>query len=573
MKKRILSMVLCLSLLVATFATTMVVSAADDIREDGYCAEIKDYREEGNFTAPTKEGKVFAGWYTDGTFETAIAPSVTEGEAWAKFVNPTVFTIKNQFNEGAHKTSETVDLRIITTIDSEWYAGIEFTFTCEDFGTKTFPIDTVYTSLVNYESASAAFCSDSAFFAVEKITGIPAEVYTKKMSITPIFTTYDGTEFVGTTRGTEEEPLVLKDKLPLGTTTFDVHHGWMSGSNWTNPIYINASIKNDIGHNVTCYPAWENGGIYVDGVKTSLTIVKHNDYGYYIPLTSLYDEMTVTIQGTFTYDGQKVIVAPVTFKFDVEDTTDTAEGTWQVVSREALTEESIGFAAFDRPHSTDSKTIWFTTNAEDALGFDSVVSYRTAFVEGGIYVEREMASADFVKYGSTHYYISLSADAEIGTRVTLQGVLQSGDKQVKFQSTTFEYKGNNVWEMVSNEPIIPISVAVTVKPIWIDNGFSSATALFFSNNAVDGLDNTAGVTTYYPSNWEVGGIYVGGEKVSANLVKRGSVEHYIDLGSAGVSATEGTSVKIEGIITDGTRAVKYQSTTFVYTNGAWTLAS
>lgn len=107
---------------------------------------------------------------------------------------------------------------LLFQIDSEWFAGIEFAFTCQDFGTVTLPIDTVYTSLVNYESASTAFCSESKYFAVEKITGIPAEVFAKELSITPKFTTYDGTVFEGTTRGTEEEPLMLSANLALKQT-------------------------------------------------------------------------------------------------------------------------------------------------------------------------------------------------------------------------------------------------------------------------------------------------------------------------------------------------------------------
>ena len=565
MKKRILSMVLCLSLFVATFATTMVVSAADDIREDGYCAEIKDYREEGNLTAPTKEGKVFAGWYTDGTFKTAIDPSVTEGEAWAKFVDPTVFTIQNQFNTGAHKTSATVDLRIITTIDSEWYAGIEFTFTCEDFGSKTFPIDTVYTSLVNYDSAKEQFCNDSEYFAVEKITGIPAEAYTKKMSITPIFTTYDGTVITGTTRGTEAEPLVLKDKLPLGTTTFDVNHAWMQGLGWTNPIYINASILNEIGHGVTCYPSWEQGGIYVDNVKTNATIVKHNDYGYYIPLDSLYDEMTVTIQGTFTYDGCKVIVAPVTFKFDVEDTADTAEGSWTVVSREALEIETVKLTV--NAASCDDKAIFFTTNAPDAIGYSGVLDTFT-YEEGGIYVDYvKQPGAYLVKYGHTNYYIGLHnvGAAKVGTCVTIQGIVKANGQKVRFQATTFKYKGNNVWEIISNKYVEEMAVR---KPAGL-MGQTEQSTIWFYNNNIDELEYSATGTLY--RTWEEGGIYLNNELVQVDMVHFSNQEYYVAFGWANIEIKENDRVMIRGVLSDGTNKVRFhQEKAFVFVNGAWT---
>ena len=445
MKKRILSIVLCLSLFMATFATTMVVSAADVNAETGYCADISEYRQD-EYTAPTREGKVFAGWFEDAKFETAIAPSKVSGEAYAKFVDPTVFTIQNQFNSEAHKASATVDLRIITTIDSEWYAGIEFTFTCEDFGSKTFPIDTVYTSLVNYDSAKTQFCNDSKYFAVEKITGIPKAVYTKKMSITPIFTTYDGTVVTGTTRGTDAEPLTMSAKLPKFTLELN------TGDNRDELIMLRTKQTSNIPVGTTFKPDWSDGGFYVNGEKKDIAFVKYSETGYYIMVTNRswgakYDYLTeavkISMQGSFVYDGVTIEVEPVTFEF--------ATGTnWKVVYNKEINPVTI---TGPTNGSSLGTSLLFKVDGDIAPG---IANPHYGWKYGGVYYKAPNSESytklevPMYSSGATWvlYFPMINFTIEVGAEFVLNGTFEFNGQVYTFAPENYTFV---VSDAVDNE--------------------------------------------------------------------------------------------------------------------------
>ena len=579
MKKRILSIVLCLSMFVATFATTMVVSAAEVNAETGYCADISDYRAEGNFTAPTKEGKVFAGWYEDADFTTAIAPSVKSGVAYAKFVDPTVFSVKNQFNEGAHKKSATVDLRIITTIDSEWFADIEFTFTAQDFGTVTLPIDTVYTSLVNYESASEAFCSDSAYFAVEKITGIPAEVFAKELSITPKFTTYDGTVFEGTTRGTEEEPLTLSANLALKQTIVsairdDSDKSWIV-LNWQEDVDM---IANPAvwGYEADGWSWAENSGVYYNGQKTWAKLTK-NGCHYMLLQTdmglNIIDGDTISVQGICMLNGEAVIdFAPITAQYNGET------GKWEVISRETVvapTEATLSWNA----SRTDKNTLFFNSNL--AVEHPAV---QTGW--NNVYVDDKAVSLNIVRYGATNYYFELYSNVitiNVGSKLVVQGPITVGSSTLTVKPVTFQCVAQDengwTWEIVSRKEYEYIP---TVTLSFTGGDRCDNKALFFTISPSDALYYT-GVFTYW-TDWAE--IYRNGERLSgARMYKFAANQYYISFTDSGLGEQEvGTTITIQGMLTDehvlpagsekGVSKVKFSPTTFTLREGGvWEITS
>ena len=100
MKKRLLSFVLCLAMLVPAVFSGMPTAAADGLDENDYCADISEYRggEQETWSYPTKDGYVFAGWYQDAERTNPVSESTVSGGAYARFVVADVLSVKYQLN-------------------------------------------------------------------------------------------------------------------------------------------------------------------------------------------------------------------------------------------------------------------------------------------------------------------------------------------------------------------------------------------------------------------------------------------------------------------------------------------
>ena len=571
MKKRILSIVLCLSLFVATFATTMVVSAAGDIDEaTGYCAEIKEYREKDNFTAPTKENKVFAGWYEDAEFKTAIAPSKLSGEAYAKFVDPTVFTIKNQFNTAANTMSETADLRIITTLDSEWYADIEFVLTVEGLGKAKLSINTIYTSLVNYESAADAFCADSKFFAVEKVTGIPAEYFDNEIAIAAKYTTYDGTVFDGTTR----EDVVFTEKLPVAEITVDAQNGL--GFTTTGTDSFATGVMTPI-----------EGGIYVNGtLSETATLEKTAANTYVINGVSKAADTIVKVEGKY---GTATHFADIFVAYAYEG------GSWD---RWAMAKTKfVGLKPFAEVFGEETyqhgKYLACSIAAENVKGANTWYSFMGLYsIAGGVYTETagvKTKAGIEIGLDSTTYGANLHIDSRSvalpnavveGTILTFTGVignagLLANETPILVEGVSFVFK-NGQWNTY-----VPAryDVEYTLTPFAITNmGTAADKTLVASITASNGtvIKDSNG---YYPVE---GGIYVNDSKVPMDNYVTVSGGHlyiwsanpafgFIQTGKE-IAIEEGTRIIINGVYGNPDEQDAYfkiSNAEFMFLDGKW----
>ena len=174
--------------------------------------EVSDISEYRNATAslnivPDAEpGYEFAGWYDESG--NPIAASTTSGTAYAKYVDADVMTVRAQIKANTTKDSETTDIRFFTTVDSVKYDEVGFVITPEGGTESQKPVTTVYERL--YKATQGSVEEDttisptdvspqSKYFTVYSYWGIANKNFDKTFTVTPYWTTIDGTTVYGDT--------------------------------------------------------------------------------------------------------------------------------------------------------------------------------------------------------------------------------------------------------------------------------------------------------------------------------------------------------------------------------------
>lgn len=167
--------------------------------------DISEYK--ANSKYPTKEGGVFAGWYTSGTEftpETAVEKNVTEGEYFALFVDKNVLRAAWQVNLGKYRTDKKTDLRLVTTVDSLSYRNVGFQVKYGGQLLKTnSENNVVYNRLAGWDGSvrieylPTDFSPESKYFMAYRINNIPEDCFNTEFEVTPYWTTMDGTKVTG----------------------------------------------------------------------------------------------------------------------------------------------------------------------------------------------------------------------------------------------------------------------------------------------------------------------------------------------------------------------------------------
>lgn len=164
--------------------------------------DITEYRGE-TYTAPVKDGFVFAGWFIDARCTTALGADVKDGAAYAKFVDADALTVNFQVTAGTTAESETTNLRLLTTVESTNLACVGFIIT---YGEKTLDAKlstTVYKSVKGSTEADTFtygpqyFSGVSEYFATYSITDVPTVAFDQTFTVVPTWTTLDGTVVEG----------------------------------------------------------------------------------------------------------------------------------------------------------------------------------------------------------------------------------------------------------------------------------------------------------------------------------------------------------------------------------------
>ena len=172
---------------------------------------VKSYSNVTAGTAPTTdlpEGYVFAGWFTDEECKTALAAGSTADNAYAKFVDAEVLSVKAQLavNEGDTVAS----IRFVTTVESLDLQKVGFEISD---GSKTADINKTSGTSV-YETLKAVdnnglgtttltykpneeFSPVSAYFKAFTITNIKEARFDTKFTAKAFWVTLDGTTVYG----------------------------------------------------------------------------------------------------------------------------------------------------------------------------------------------------------------------------------------------------------------------------------------------------------------------------------------------------------------------------------------
>ena len=191
------------------WSTTMTSNKKLDVPNVDNWYDVSEYRSGETYTYPTKDGYVFAGWYTDKAYTTPLAVDVKTGTAYAKFVDKDVLSVKFQLATGATAQDATTTMRLVTSVDSGNYQYIGFKIAFTQEGTpveKSYTTKKVYTSILGYDGETQItyypneFSEASQYIMAMAITGVPQAVYEIPLTITPVWLTLDGTIVDGTAR-------------------------------------------------------------------------------------------------------------------------------------------------------------------------------------------------------------------------------------------------------------------------------------------------------------------------------------------------------------------------------------
>lgn len=174
--------------------------------------DISEYRNESGNTAPAdKDGYIFAGWYTDEACTKAVDENTTDGSAYAKYIDENVLTVKFQIPTTTNSASESTTLRLVTSIDSLDYQNVSFEVSYTDSSSTkkshTWTTKNAYTALTGYNGMTELtytpdeqFSKASEYFVALNINKVPKEAFGYAFTVTPKWTTLDGTVVKGSTR-------------------------------------------------------------------------------------------------------------------------------------------------------------------------------------------------------------------------------------------------------------------------------------------------------------------------------------------------------------------------------------
>lgn len=174
--------------------------------------DISEYRNESGNTAPAdKDGYIFAGWYTDETCTEAVDENTITGSAYAKYIDEDVLTVKFQIPTATNSASESTTLRLVTSIDSLDYQNVSFEVSYTDSSSTkkshTWTTKNAYTALTGYNGMTELsyapdeqFSKASEYFVALNINNIPNDAFNYAFTVTPKWTTPDGTVVEGATR-------------------------------------------------------------------------------------------------------------------------------------------------------------------------------------------------------------------------------------------------------------------------------------------------------------------------------------------------------------------------------------
>lgn len=175
---------------------------------------ITSFRQDGNYTYPTKSGYVFGGWYNDAEGKDPMTEEEANNAttAYVKWVPDYVLSVKAQVNKAALDdnitTTSKAAIRLLTSVDSRDYKSVGFDVVRGDYPSYTYHLDSknVYTRVrvvgetegtYTEHTPEDVFGSDSHFFEAVTFKNVPETAVNTELSVTPYWVTPDGTRVNG----------------------------------------------------------------------------------------------------------------------------------------------------------------------------------------------------------------------------------------------------------------------------------------------------------------------------------------------------------------------------------------
>lgn len=258
LKKRILSVIICITMVFAMIVQSGVTYAADTT--NNYYSNAKTMWEKGEY--PTSEDKVFAGWYKNAGLTGAVRDASgfdANGGAYAKFVDEKVLSVQCQIKktqaDGVTVTTGSVAkddtytmLRLVTTVNNLAYEAVGFDVEVNGKVQKL-STDTVYQTIYGYVNESGVaykpnstdgagnyyFSSESNYFMSYTFNKLPNSFFGVPIVVTPKWTTLDGTVVEGMARS-----VVIYNGL--GSSQFEGISSY--GTLWSAPSTMKVAQNN-----------------------------------------------------------------------------------------------------------------------------------------------------------------------------------------------------------------------------------------------------------------------------------------------------------------------------------------
>lgn len=176
---------------------------SENAYEPSVAMDIEAYRRAEGYTAPQKEGYVFAGWYLDSELTQPLPKDQTTGFAYPKFLQAETLSVKFQTTFGTTAESASTDLRLLTSVADLELRNVSFRVSI-GAATQTISSQTVYKQVKSggtlISGASEIFSEDSAYFVTYVLLGVPQGIFETEWTVMPCWETLDGTVVEGISR-------------------------------------------------------------------------------------------------------------------------------------------------------------------------------------------------------------------------------------------------------------------------------------------------------------------------------------------------------------------------------------
>jgi len=235
--------------------------------------DLKEFRQQGSVKAPTySDGKIewiFAGWYKDEECTTAYTNvNANTTSAYAKFVPADVLSVRLQLTEGTTSTTDTTNMRLVSSVDSLNYKNVGFKIYFKGAKNPVIVKTTkVYERIiastesgVDYNYSPKVMDVDSEYFVTATLLNIAKKNFgyddsTTNFYIKPYWETLDGTVVYGINRyvkvkdGIEANNINIPVKMDahptnptvtVGGTTYDTSVAYYDGTY----AHLNITVNN-----------------------------------------------------------------------------------------------------------------------------------------------------------------------------------------------------------------------------------------------------------------------------------------------------------------------------------------